>query len=73
MDKKTKMRFGDRVRMHREKILHWSIRDVEADTGISKATLSRIERGGVPDIFTLAKLCRWMGFSAEQALIDLGA
>jgi transcriptional regulator with XRE-family HTH domain len=73
MGKKTKMEFGSRVRMHREKILRWSIREVEAATGISKATLSRVERGGIPDIFTLATLCRWMGFSAEQALIDLGA
>lgn len=73
MGKKTLMAFGDRVRMHREKILRWSTHEAAENIGVSKATLSRIENGKTPDIFTLAKLCRWMGFSAEQALIDLGA
>jgi hypothetical protein len=35
--------------------------------------MSRVENCKTPDVFTFAKLCRWMGFSAEQALIDLGA
>ena len=73
MGKKTKMAFGDRVRMHREKILRWSVREAAKDIGTSPATLSRVENGKTPDVFTLAKLCRWMGFSTEQALIDLGA
>lgn len=28
--------------------------------GISKATLSRIEKGNIPDIETLTKLCLWL-------------
>lgn len=59
--------------MHRENILRLSMREAEEATSISKATFSRVERGGTPDIFTLAILCRWIGFSVEQALIDLGA
>lgn len=73
MGNKTKMTFGARVRMHREKILVWSMREAAENIGVSRATLSRIENGKTPDVFTLAKLCRWMGFSTEQALIDLGA
>ena len=73
MGKKTKMTFGDRVRMHREKILAWSMREAAENIGVSRATLSRVENGKTPDIFTLAKLCRWMGFNEAQALIDLGA
>lgn len=30
------------------------------NAGISAATLSRIERGCVPDIHTFAKICGWM-------------
>lgn len=69
---KTKLSFGDRVRMHREGE-GWSVRDAAKDIGTSPATLSRVENGKTPDVFTLAKLCRWMGFSAEQALVDLEA
>ena len=71
--RKTKLGFGYRVLMHRTQILELSIRDAAADLGISPATLSRIENGKNPDIFTFAKLCRWMGFSESQGLIDLGA
>jgi transcriptional regulator with XRE-family HTH domain len=28
--------------------------------GISKATLSRIEKGNMPDVLTLGKLCKWL-------------
>lgn len=30
------------------------------EIGISPATLSRIERGKLPDILTFAKLCKWL-------------
>jgi transcriptional regulator with XRE-family HTH domain len=42
--------------------------------GISKATLSRIEKGNMPDVLTLGKLCKWMKtepskyFNHEQAI-----
>src|SRR5437762_1864992 len=34
--------------------------------GISASTLSRIERGEVPDLETFARLCCWLGVSAEE-------
>jgi transcriptional regulator with XRE-family HTH domain len=73
MTKKTKLQFGGRVRLHREKALCLTIREAAAATGISPATMSQVENCKTPDVFTFAKLCRWMGFCAEQALIDLGA
>ena len=30
------------------------------EIGISKATLSRLEKGNMPDVKTLAKLCKWL-------------
>jgi transcriptional regulator with XRE-family HTH domain len=40
------------------------IRAAAAEVGISAATLSRIERGGVPDFQTLTRVCTWLGIDA---------
>lgn len=45
-----------------------SIRDAARESGISAATLSRIERGAVPDIDTFRSLCFWLGESADVLL-----
>lgn len=37
-----------------------TLRDVEAATGISAATLSRIERGSTPDFDIVKKLAKWL-------------
>ena len=37
------------------------IRAAAAEIGISPATLSRIERGHLPDSRTLGKVCVWLG------------
>src|SRR6185312_8890619 len=37
-----------------------SLRDVEDATGISAATLSRIERGSTPDFDIVKKLAKWL-------------
>ncbi len=31
-----------------------------AEIGISPATLSRVERGHLPDLATFAKICKWL-------------
>jgi transcriptional regulator with XRE-family HTH domain len=36
------------------------IRDVAAEMGISPATLSRVERGKMPDLDTFGKICKWL-------------
>jgi len=44
------------------------IREVAKDIGVSPATLSRIERGYVPDIETFGKVCRWMNVDPGEIL-----
>lgn len=44
------------------------IRAVAAEIGISHATLSRIERGLMPDLETFSKVCRWLGVDPGEVL-----
>jgi transcriptional regulator with XRE-family HTH domain len=44
------------------------IREVAAEIGISSATLSRIERGYLPDIETFGKVCRWLNLDPGTIL-----
>jgi transcriptional regulator with XRE-family HTH domain len=37
-----------------------SLRDVEGKTGISAATLSRVERGSMPELGVVEKLAAWL-------------
>ena len=34
--------------------------------GVSASTLSRVEQGGVPDLETYLRLCRWLGISSDD-------
>lgn len=36
------------------------IREVAREIGVSAATLSRVERGHLPDLDTFGKICRWL-------------
>lgn len=38
--------------------------------GISSATLSRIERGNMPDTLTFAKVCKWLKKPMEHFIIN---
>lgn len=44
------------------------IREVAKEIGISPATLSRVERGYLPDIETFGKICRWLDLDPGQVL-----
>jgi transcriptional regulator with XRE-family HTH domain len=44
-----------------------SLRDVEAEIGISAATLSRVERGSTPDLEVVRKLAAWLGVTVQAA------
>ena len=37
------------------------IRAAAAEIGISPTTLSRVEKGNIPDVGTLEKICTWLG------------
>ena len=41
------------------------LRAAAREIGISPTTLTRIERGGEPDVPTLQKLCDWLGMASE--------
>jgi len=41
------------------------VRAVAKEIGISHATLSRVERGFLPDLKTYEKICRWLGIEAN--------
>lgn len=43
-----------------------SLRQLAAGTGVSLATLSRIERGKTPDAATLIRLARWLLVQAKN-------
>ncbi len=42
------------------------VRATAAEIGISPTTLSRIERGHIPDVGTLEKVSAWLGEEAEK-------
>lgn len=39
---------------------------VEKASGISKATLSRLENNKPPDIFTFGKVCKWLAMNPNE-------
>lgn len=57
------------------------VRETAAEIGISPATLSRVERGYLPDLETFGKVCRWLkidpgevlGFKATPAAVPKAA
>jgi transcriptional regulator with XRE-family HTH domain len=41
------------------------VRAAAAEAGVSAATLSRVERGHLPDILTYQRLCAWLRIDPE--------
>lgn len=52
----------------REKRGSRGIRSVALEVGTSPATLSRVERGHLPDLETFGKVCRWLGVDPGEVL-----
>ena len=44
-----------------------SLREVETQSGISAATLSRIERGNLPEVAVIEKLAAWLKINVSAA------
>lgn len=44
------------------------IREVANEIGISPATLSRVERGKLPDLDTFALICKWLKIDPADVL-----
>jgi transcriptional regulator with XRE-family HTH domain len=50
------------------------IREVAGEIGLSPATLSRVERGKLPDLETFSRLCRWLKIDPAEVLgVDRGS
>ena len=60
------MKIEDLADMIRQKKGQMGVRAAAAEIGISPTTLSRIERGHVPDVATLNKVCAWLEEEPEQ-------
>ena len=58
---------GDRVRAKRRS-KQLSIREAAAEIGVSAPTLSRVERGALPDRQNLLRLARWAGVRIDPVL-----
>ena len=44
------------------------VREVAREIGISPATLSRVERGYLPDLETFGSVCKWLKFDPGEVL-----
>ena len=44
------------------------IRETAKEIGTSHATLSRVERGYLPDLDTFSKVCKWLEIDAGEVL-----
>src|SRR4051794_36432130 len=61
MDETANLRaLGSRVAARRKR-LGASLRDVSAETGVSVNTLSRVERGHLPDLENFRRIQTWLG------------
>jgi transcriptional regulator with XRE-family HTH domain len=65
MPKLTLETLGLKVIEKREDI---GIRETAKQIGISSATLSRVERGNLPDLETFKKICRWLKVDPGEVL-----
>lgn len=65
MPKVTLAQLGERIRHRRG---DRGLREVAHEIGVSPATLSRVERGNVPDLVTFGKICRWLRVDPADVL-----
>lgn len=65
--KKATPSFGDLVRQHREK-KSLTFRDAEADSGVNKGAILRVEQGKTPSLENFCSLVLWTGMPMRQAL-----
>ena len=62
-------KFAIAIKLKRQ-MLGFSIRELSELTGLSSATISRMEQDeNAPDIATFAKLCDWLGFEPNDFFV----
>lgn len=62
--------FGKAVRKKRSVDDNVDLEKASLKIGVSKSTLSRIERGFVPDLKTFCKVCTWLKCDANTFFTD---
>jgi transcriptional regulator with XRE-family HTH domain len=60
------MNIDDLAPMVLRKRGNMGVRAAAKEIGISPTTLTRIEKGNVPDVATLEKICTWLGEEPAQ-------
>lgn len=65
MPKLTLHQLGDKLRKKRGGT---GIREAARVIGLSPATLSRVERGNLPDLDSFAKICQWLQIDPAEVL-----
>lgn len=65
MPKISLHQLGDKLRKKRGGA---GIREAARAIGVSPATLSRVERGNLPDLDTFAKICQWLQIDPAEVL-----
>jgi len=65
MTKLTLAQIGENMRKKRGER---GIRETAREVGISPATLSRVERGNLPDLTTFGKMCIWLRIDPAMVL-----
>lgn len=69
MTKFNKEKFRTNVITYRLLTNNWSMEVASKMIGISKATISRIEKGAIPDMDTFLKIISWLGKDASEYFI----
>lgn len=59
--------FGDKIKAKRGSM---GLRGAAKKIGVSPATLSRIERGNLPDLINFRKLCIWLRVNPGDVLLE---
>lgn len=65
MEKISLETLGRRIAEKRGEI---GVRAAAKEIGVSPATLSRVERGNLPDLETFKKICKWLEVDPGQVL-----
>ena len=60
--------FKTDIKTKRTIVGNYSLDDIAMATKVSKATLSRLENGGMPTLLHYASVCKWLGVSTDKYL-----
>jgi len=59
-------KFKKAIKQKRCVDVEWSGRKVAEKTGINHVTISRMEKGGMPELVNFANMCYWLGLPMES-------